>query len=205
MLASRSFRITGIAMGRFRPESNRVTRIWDGRTWEVRNAVVVKDERDVIAAYTPASSTALIATGPDSVRLRLPPAEWDMTPAQIPPDRSFLAVHPTGTGHSTILIQDGSWRLLCWYINLETALKRTATGFEYTDHFLMSSEPDLMGWKDEDELVEAVDRGLSRRRRRASTLRGNAQWDGCGTSPAVRRTMGGAAGRSWTAMAVPCT
>ena len=151
-------------MGKFQPgEHIELREIWDGRIWEVRNAFVVKDEPDVIAAYTPASSPALIAAGPDGARLRLPPHKWDMTTVQIPPDRHFLAVHPTGADHSTILIRDGSWRLLCWYINLETALKRTAMGFEYTDHFLdIVVEPSrsTWRWKDEDELAEAVDRGL---------------------------------------------
>ena len=151
-------------MGKFQTgEHIELREIWDGRIWEIRNAFVVKDAPDVIAAYTPASSPALIAAGSDGARLRLPPAEWDMTAVQIPPDRHFLAVHPVAANHSTILIRDRSWRLLCWYINLETALKRTPTGFEYTDHFLdIVVEPDLSGWrwKDQDELAEAVDRGL---------------------------------------------
>jgi hypothetical protein len=153
-----------MTMGKFQTgEHIELREIWDGRIWEVRNAFVVKDEADVIAAYTPPSSLALVAAGPDGARLRLPPHEWDITPTETPPDRSFLAVHPTGTDHSTILIRDGSGRLLCWYINLETALRRTATGFEYTDHFLdVVVEPDLSRWrwKDEDELAEAVYRGL---------------------------------------------
>ncbi len=134
-----------------------------GRTWEVRSGVVVRDDPDVVAVYTAAGSAARIAAGPDGARLRLPPESWEMADVEVPADRSFLAVHPVGADHSTILIRDAGWRLLCWYINLESALKRTPTGFEYTDHYLdVVVAPDMSGWhwKDEDELGEAVERGL---------------------------------------------
>jgi predicted RNA-binding protein associated with RNAse of E/G family len=137
--------------------------VWDGRTWELRTGIVVRDHPNVIAVSTPAGSRALVATGPDGARLRLPPDQWEMAEATIPGDRSFLAVHPVGANHSTILIRDGSGKLLRWYINLETALRRTAAGFEYTDHFLdVVAEADLSSWrwKDEDELAEAVERRL---------------------------------------------
>jgi hypothetical protein len=137
--------------------------VWDGRTWELRRGILVRDDEDAIVVYTPPESRALVAVGPDDGRLRLPPPEWEMAEVKIPSDRSFLAVHPVGASHSTILIRDGSVSLLCWYINLESALRRTTKGFEYTDHFLdVVVEPDLSSWrwKDEDELGEAVDGDL---------------------------------------------
>jgi hypothetical protein len=151
-------------MARFRPgQWIELREVWDGRTWEVRRGFVVRDEAEVVAVYTPPSSPALIAAGPDGERLRLPPAEWEMREAQIPADRGFLAVHPEGAAHSTILIRDGGFDLLCWYINLESPLRRTANGFEYEDHFLdVVVNADMSGWhwKDEDELVEALERHL---------------------------------------------
>jgi hypothetical protein len=137
--------------------------VWAGQTWELRRGIVVRDAGGVVAVYTPPYTPALIAAGPDGVRLRLPPAEWEMREAQVPADRSFLAVHAEGADHSVLLIRDGASRLLCWYINLESDLERTAWGFEYRDHFLdVLVEPDMSGWrwKDEDELAEALERHL---------------------------------------------
>jgi hypothetical protein len=137
--------------------------VWDGKTWEIRRGLVVRDEADVVAVCTPPSTRVLIAVGEDGVRLRLPPAEWEMAEAETPADRSFLAVHPAGAEHSVLVVADEEWRMLHWYINLESDLVRTSSGFEYEDHFLdVIVEADLREWrwKDEDELAEAVERGL---------------------------------------------
>lgn len=135
---------------------------WDGRTWEIREGVVICDEPGVIAVYTAPGTPATIAAGEDGVRLRLPPPSWELRPAKIP-DRHYLAVHKPGTAHTLLLIWDVEWNLLSWYINLETDLERTEVGFEYVDHFLdIVVEPDMAAWrwKDEDELEEAVAKGL---------------------------------------------
>jgi predicted RNA-binding protein associated with RNAse of E/G family len=150
---------------RFAPGTNiELREIWDGRTWELRSGIVVKDNPGVVAAYTPAGSRADVAVAePGGERLRLPPRDWQLAEATVPVNRNFLAVHPEGASHSTLLIRDSTWNLLCWYINLESPLRRTTAGFEYTDHFLdVVIESDLSSWrwKDEDELSEAVDRGL---------------------------------------------
>lgn len=139
--------------------------VWDGRTWELRRGIVVRDEPDVIAIYTPPATPAMVAVaaGGDRTRLRLPPPQWELAPVTTPADRHFLAVHSPGADHSVLVIWAADWRLLEWYINLETDVARTESGFEYTDHFLdVIVEPDMSSWrwKDEDELAEAVERGL---------------------------------------------
>jgi predicted RNA-binding protein associated with RNAse of E/G family len=137
--------------------------VWDGRTWEIRRGVVVRDNAEVVAVFTAGSTPAVVATDEAGSRLRLPPEEWRMNRVLVPRNRNFLAVHPTGADHSTILIWDDNWQLRCWYINLESPLVRTPAGFEYRDHFLdVVVAPDLSGWKwkDEDELAEAVHRRL---------------------------------------------
>jgi len=50
-----------------------------------------------------------------------------------------------------------------WYVNLQEPLRRTPDGFETLDHVLdIVIAPDLSSWtwKDEDELVDAVDHGV---------------------------------------------
>ena len=151
-------------MRRFEPgEWIALREAWDGRTWELRRGIVVRDEPSVVAVYTPPSTPATIAAGEDGVRLRVPPAEWSLAEAATPADRRFLAVHAPGSDHSVLAIWDDTWRMLCWYINLESDLVRTETGFEYEDHFLdVIVEPDMSAWrwKDEDELAEVIERGL---------------------------------------------
>jgi len=150
-------------LSRFHPGQRiELCEVWNGRTWEVREGIIVRDEPEVIAVYTRPGSSATIAAGPDGVRLRLPPTAWELRQARIP-DRHFLAIHPPGAQHSLLAIWDEQWRLLHWYINLESDLVRTGAGFEYVDHFLdVVVEPDMASWrwKDEDELKEAVAAGL---------------------------------------------
>jgi hypothetical protein len=149
---------------RFSPgEEIEVREVWDGRTWEVRMGIVVEDSEEVLALYTPPGSPATIAAGPDGVRLRLPPPEWELAESAVPADRQYLALHPPEADHTVLLIWDEAWQWLCWYINLERCAVRTERGIEYEDHLLdVVVRPDLGAWhwKDEDELAEAVERGL---------------------------------------------
>jgi hypothetical protein len=55
------------------------------------------------------------------------------------------------------------WRLRCWYVNLQTPMRRHAMGIETVDLTLdLLIAPDLSGhqWKDEDEFAERVDAGM---------------------------------------------
>ncbi|MEO6197320.1 MAG: DUF402 domain-containing protein [Dehalococcoidia bacterium] len=137
--------------------------VWNGQTWELRRGIIIRDDDTAIGLYTPPRTQALIAMDADGKRLRIPPPEWSLAETATPIDRHFLAIHPPGAGHSILCIWDGEWRLLHWYINLETDMARTEAGFEYTEHMLdVIVEPDLQSWhwKDEDELAEAIVLGL---------------------------------------------
>jgi hypothetical protein len=154
--------------------------VWDGKTWEIRRGLVVRDEADVVAVCTPPSTRVLIAVGEDGVRLRLPPAEWEMAEAETPADRSFLAVHPAGAEHSVLVVADEEWRMLHWYINLESDLVRTSSGFEYEDHFLdVIVEADLRGGRTRTSWRRRWSGGwLQRSKRRASMLRASGRSSG---------------------------
>ena len=151
-------------MKAFSPDERiEVREVWDGRAWEIRRPIVVEDTPDLIAVYNAPGSPVRTAVGPDGERLRLPPPEWSMADASIPTDRRILSLHPPGADHSVLLIWDESWRLLYWYINLEEDRRRNARGFDYEEHVLdIVVQPDMASWrwKDEDELAEAVERGL---------------------------------------------
>jgi predicted RNA-binding protein associated with RNAse of E/G family len=133
--------------------------IWRGKTWEVRQGFVVEDSDELVAIYTPPAMPAVVATMGDGKRLRLPPESWELEQSAVPSNRRFLAIHPWGNEHSTLCIWDDDWRMLCWYINLETDARRTDAGIAYEEHILdVVVKPDMSSWrwKDEDELEEAI-------------------------------------------------
>ena len=74
-------------------------------------------------------------------------------------DWHTLMLTPVGAGHSFWAVWDDRWELHEWYVNVQEPLRRTAFGFDTADNVLdVVIEPDLSswGWKDEDELEEAV-------------------------------------------------
>ncbi len=86
-----------------------------------------------------------------------------MADASIPSDRRILGLHSPRSDHSVHVVWDESWRLLYWYINLEQDRRRNPRGFDYEEYVLdLVAQPDMASWlwKDEDELAEAVERGL---------------------------------------------
>jgi hypothetical protein len=135
---------------------------WAGRTWEVRPVVVVADSPELIALFTPPDRPALAALSAGGSRMRLPVGEWELGAVKTF-EFPVLGLHVPGTAHSVLLIWEPDWSLRQWYINLESDLRRTADGFECEDHVLdVVVAPDLSTWrwKDEDELEEALARGL---------------------------------------------
>jgi hypothetical protein len=128
---------------------------------------VVADGPERIAHYIARGTQYLIRRLPDGSRVprvvtagdlqdlrsRLTLAEWRA---------DMLVVTDPDFAHSIRhLWAPGTWTFEGWYVNLQRPLMRTATGFTTEDHFLdVVVQPDLTwSWKDEDELVLAVERG----------------------------------------------
>ena len=69
-----------------------------------------------------------------------------------------------GSSHSVLGFLDATGDgISTWYVNLEAPLTRTRFGFDTMDHMLdlwVTTDFTSHRWKDEDELLEAVDRGL---------------------------------------------
>ncbi|MBI4305995.1 MAG: YgaC family protein, partial [Chloroflexi bacterium] len=84
--------------------------------------------------------------------------------------RDLLRLMYPGRAYSIWLLWDKNpRRLLCWYVNLEDAFRRSAIGFDTSDHELdVVIRPDLTWYlKDEDELDAMVEAGLFPEERRA--------------------------------------
>ena len=134
--------------------------IWDGRIFAAIPARVVEDHGDRRTCYIgrcPWKS----ARGADGEWLRLPIGDWTL--ADRPSEDHLLSFSFDGIAAAPILIWDAEWEPRHWYVNLETPPRRTAIGFDYTDHaldVLVSIDRAEVTWKDEDELEEAVGLGL---------------------------------------------
>jgi hypothetical protein len=152
---------------RFRPGETVVVReVVDGLVWTERPVTVVVDEPDRVVLYqAPGSVTREpIDRSQRSDYLRIMAGRcWTLR------DRAW---HPPGLLRIGRVGQPFEvWRMstpdergvACWYINLQEPLRRTADGFETLDHVLdIVVAPDLSWWrwKDEDELLAAVDHGV---------------------------------------------
>lgn len=138
---------------------------WQNKVWSERPEIVVKDTPDLLALYLhpntminqPVSPTGSKATYLDRLNL-----SWTL--ARTPwIGLKILRLSIPGAFYSVLLFWNADNSFRVWYINLEEPLHRTPDGFNYTDLFLdILAEPDLSSWRwlDEDELNEAVERGL---------------------------------------------
>ena len=114
---------------------------------------VVRDEPDVLAVWLPRGAERLRPVG-DLF------GDWTHEPGVI--EAPELRLSFPGVAHSILLFFDERDEFRGWYVNLEKPLRRTSFGFEYEDHVLdVWVEPDgEWRWLDEDELEEAVERGI---------------------------------------------
>lgn len=134
---------------------------WRGRVWTARPAIVVADAPDLVALYVPAGVCWKRPVGPDLRPVRLP-GRWTLADRTWR-NRALFLVQP-GAAHAVVLFwSDVDGQLLGWYVNLQEPLRRIRVGFDYLDQALdIAVSPDLArwSWKDEDELEEAVARGI---------------------------------------------
>jgi hypothetical protein len=137
--------------------------IWQGWLWFAFPAIVVHDQPDLIALWTPAGTRFAGGLGLDGRPTRLPLPDMRHTELVIR-DAGVLRLARPGAAHDVWVrwSPDGA-TLLDWKVNLQEPLRRGPLGFDTCDHFLdLMIAPDLSSWhwKDADELDEAV--GLGR-------------------------------------------
>jgi hypothetical protein len=136
--------------------------LWRGRVWAARPAHVVVDEPALRMFHVPPRVLVLEAGGAAGLPLRLPPSEgWRLRRVPRSPTRVLSFAFPD-TPYAVLAIwaPDGSFR--GWYVNLQRPLVPSPAGFDTTDLVLdVRIDPDgRWRWKDEDELAEAIARGL---------------------------------------------
>jgi uncharacterized protein len=149
-------------MGTWAPgESVAVREIWDGRVWSATPAVVVEDGPAERRFYIPAGTTMTYAVDPDGRELRLYADHWELADRSF--TRSMLSFSWPDVRHAVLALWEADWAFAGWYVNLETALGRDGRCYDFVDHsldVLVPPDGSTWSWKDEDELEEAVRRGI---------------------------------------------
>lgn len=133
----------------------------DGRIWAARPAVVVRDREPPVQLYTPAGAAWMAPTGDDGCRLRLPSASWHLEPDVLP--TNVLSFAWPDRRYAVLAVWSDDWTFAHWYVNVEDPLRPARAGFDYRDLILDAIvEPgrETWSWKDEDELAEAIARGI---------------------------------------------
>jgi hypothetical protein len=134
--------------------------VWRGRVFHARPATVVRDDPDQTMLLVPGSVACGVPIGDDETELRVPDRPWhlEVRERNANPILSF-AWPDTPYAILRWSTPDG---VHAWYVNLQDPLRRTPFGFDTTDHALdaIVAFGGSWGWKDEDELAEAVADGL---------------------------------------------
>jgi hypothetical protein len=149
--------------GQWRPgDAVALRELWTGRVWYARPAVLVRDDADVTMFHVPSGIRFLKPIDALGRPLRIYADEWrleeDVWEA---PDFTLSFAFP-GTAYGVILFFDASV-LRGYYVNLQAPMTRSRIGFDTVDHLLdivIAADRTAWSWKDEDELAEAVERGL---------------------------------------------
>jgi len=123
--------------------------------------IVVQDEEEQRILYTP-NGIRLMVAGRDGTKLRLPEATWD------PLERTWmkgpiLSFSWPSAGHAILLFFHRDWTPWVWYVNVEAPLRPTELGFDTEERvldLLVAPDGSTWEWKDQDELEQAVRRGL---------------------------------------------
>jgi len=137
-----------------------IRELWRGEVFAARPATVVEDQPDRTTLLVPAGVTCGVPVDRDGAELRVPDRPWRLEVRERGPNDLLSFAWPdTSCAVLRWYAPDG---MHAWYVNLQDPLRRTALGFDTTDHALdvIVALDGTWAWKDEDELAEAVAHGL---------------------------------------------
>jgi predicted RNA-binding protein associated with RNAse of E/G family len=140
-------------------ESAALREIWEGRIWSARPVTVVEDAEEQITLFIRAGARWM-APFRNGQRLKIQQAEYELM--EQPYKAHVLSFAWPGNPAAVLLFYGSDWSPSHWYVNLEDPLRRSPVGFDTLDHKLdVIVELDgSWSWKDEDQFVEVIDRGL---------------------------------------------
>ena len=158
--------------------------LWGNELVTTRPVTVVEDSAHRLVLYT--HPKAPYRSNATHNRHSMPVAQridlWQKlvkTPleARVAGAYHVLTITPPSSWHSVWLFWDLTWRVCCWFVNLQSPIRRTSRGIIVEDHALdIRVGPDLSwSWKDRDEYDELVRRGWFTGEEQASIL-SEAEW-----------------------------
>ena len=149
-------------MGGWEPGTSVVVReVWKDRVWTAYPAVVVEETPGQYLFFIPHGTDLKYAVDDQGRELRLYADQWAL--AQHRTSRAMLCFCWPDRRHSILAFWDGDGNFTGWYVNVETPMGRSPTSYDYVDHcidVLIPPDRSTWTWKDEDELEEAVRRGI---------------------------------------------
>jgi hypothetical protein len=134
--------------------------IWSGRVLAARPLRVVDVDVDHLAFWF-APGTAWKNDPREHGEVRFLDGPWELE--DLVRERPVLSFAFPDTPYAVLLTWNVDGVFDGYYLNVQSPLRRTVAGFDYVDWFLdVEIPPDrsTYRWKDEDELAEAVARGL---------------------------------------------
>jgi hypothetical protein len=137
--------------------------VWRGRVWFARPAIVVEDTLDASMFHVPSGVRFYEPVDEAGRYLKVYADAWRLVEAVGDSPDSALSFAFPDTAYGIILSYGPTGVLRHYYVNVQTPLRRTPIGFDYVDHLLdavIPADRSSWAWKDEDELDEAVRRGV---------------------------------------------
>jgi hypothetical protein len=135
--------------------------VWQGRVLAARPVRVVEDVPHHHRAFWFAPGTHWKNDPRDHGEVRFLDVAWELEDSAL--ERGVLSFSFPETAYAVLMSTDETGAFTGYYVNIESPLRPWAGGFDYTDWFLDVRIPidrSTYEWKDEEELAEAVDRGL---------------------------------------------
>lgn len=136
--------------------------MWGTKVRAVWPVTVISDQSVFVATYLRKGTTFQGATTQEGAAVRLPVGEWTLTESIWTRDVVRLAF-PRKAYSLLAFLDEKSTQVAHWYVNLEKSFQRHNKGYDFTDLFLdvvISGDLAEFRWKDEDELMEAIDARL---------------------------------------------
>ena len=138
--------------------------VWPSGVWAAIPATVIEDSSALVSLYI---APGTMFSGPICTREEhlhvAAGGTWERKLYEWTGQHHLWASVPGEACSVWTIWSTPDWTHLGWKANPETPLRRTATGFDTTDHVLdvvISADLGSWRWKDEDELAVAIDLGL---------------------------------------------
>ena len=135
--------------------------IWRGRVVAARPVRIVEDLPHRHRAFWFAPGSRWKNDPREHGEIRFYDGTWELEDKVL--EGGVLSFAFPQTGYAVLMRSDAQGTFTNHYVNLQSPLRRSPVGFDYTDHFLDVRIPidrSSYEWKDEDELAEAVARGM---------------------------------------------